>query len=100
MRPTADPFDPERYRRKREKIPSVPVAKVHTEVEQRRDAHFFPRLPERVFIRLTVLHPICFPVYLALWRLYLTHKKNPFPVSTAVLSSWGIRRKTKYRALA
>jgi hypothetical protein len=99
MRPTADPFDPEIYRRKRAKIPSAPVAKVHTEAERLRDAHFFPRLPERMFVRLAALNPVCFPVYLAIWRMYLTHKENPISVSTAVLSNWGIDRFKKYRAL-
>ena len=51
-------------------------------------------------MRLTALHPICFPVYLALLRLRLTRKENPISLSNTALSDWGIRRRTKYRALA
>ena len=64
-----------------------------------KDGHFFPRLSERMFIRLMSLPPICFPVYLALCRLYLTSKGNPITLSNVRLSDWGIRRRTKYRAL-
>jgi hypothetical protein len=95
-----DPFDPQRYKRRRGGVPPDAVVKVRTEFDKLRDTHFFPRLPEKMFLRLTALNPSSHFLYLALWRIYLTHeKKNPFSVSTSILTRWGISRKTKYSGL-
>jgi hypothetical protein len=66
----------------------------------RRERHFLPALPERLFARLAALPGKCLAVYMVLLQRSRMEGANPVALTSAYLRRFGIARWDKQRALS
>jgi hypothetical protein len=94
-----DPFAPENLSLDRNG--TITEAKVELpSIRKRRDRHFLPALPERLFDRLIALPGKCLGVYLLILQRSRMENRNPVVLTSTRLDRCGLSRMQKRRALA
>jgi hypothetical protein len=93
-----DPYSPEAL--SLDQYGLLPEIKVELpSIRKRREKHFVPAIPERLFDRLVALPGKCLGVYLILLQRSCMEKRNAVALTSTRLNRCGITRKQKQRAL-
>jgi len=93
-----DPYSPEALSLDRNGLPREIKMELPS-IARRREKHFMPAIPERLFDRLIALPGKCLGVYLLLLQRSRMEKRNPVSLTSTRLKRCGITRKHKQRAL-